>query len=99
MIFPAAARAKQLPDLLTRTELYAKQDVDRKIKDADENDISNPPPTPEPDVHENSNDGMDSGPPLVINGSSATLENARDKLCAYDEDYLDIGSSADMDLF
>ncbi|KAJ8935155.1 hypothetical protein NQ314_012973 [Rhamnusium bicolor] len=95
----AASRAKLLPDLLTRAELLACQNPTRKVKDGtEETDFINPPPTPETDGHENSGDGMDGGPLPVVNGNDS-LNSTREKPNTYDEDFLDIGCSNDMDLF
>ncbi|KAG5879000.1 hypothetical protein JTB14_017410 [Gonioctena quinquepunctata] len=99
----AASRAKILPDLLIRAEAFVKQNTMRKVKETDESDFANPPPTPETDCHENSGDGMDEPSPPLLNGSdllqNSSLENARGKLNTYDEEFLDIGCSADMDMF
>lgn len=57
----------------------------------------NPPPTPETDCHDNEN-SMD-GPPLPVVNGGDSLENLRGKLNTYDDDFLDLGYSADMDLF
>ncbi|XP_044263188.1 phosphorylated adapter RNA export protein [Tribolium madens] len=85
----AASKNKLLPDLLTRAELLAKEN-NRVRKETDERDVINPPPTPETDGgHENSGDGMDGG-----NG----IDDRR-KCETYDDDFLDINCSNDMDLF
>ncbi|KAJ8925569.1 hypothetical protein NQ315_009409 [Exocentrus adspersus] len=95
----AASRAKLLPDLLTRAELLACQNPERKVKDeTDETDFNNPPPTPETDGHENSGDGMDSALQPVVNGSDC-LGNSRGTVNAYEEDFLDINCSNEMDVF
>ncbi|CAH1116522.1 unnamed protein product [Phaedon cochleariae] len=94
----AAARAKCLPDLLTRAKLLASQNSDRKVKDDnEETDFVNPPPTPETDGHENSGDGMDV--PSTVSNGCGPLDHPRRQLNVYEEDFLDIGTSADMDLF
>ncbi|XP_023018246.2 phosphorylated adaptor for RNA export [Leptinotarsa decemlineata] len=95
----AASRTKILPDLLTRAELLASQNPSRKVKETDESDFVNPPPTPETDGHENSGDDMDEHPSPIINAGSNTLENSRGKLNTYDDDFLDIGCTVDMDMF
>lgn len=99
LYFLAASKAKLLPDLLTRAELLASQNPTRKVKDeTEETDFVNPPPTPETDGHENSGDGMDSVPQPVVNGSDC-LGTSRGTVNAYEEDFLDINCSNDMDLF
>ncbi|CAH1363729.1 hypothetical protein MTP99_000065 [Tenebrio molitor] len=87
----AASKNKLLPDLLTRAELLAKEN-NRVRKETDERDVINPPPTPETDGHENSGDGMDG-----VNGMDS-FDNRR-KYESYDDDFLDINCSNDMDLF
>lgn len=71
----------------------------RKIKEqTDENEVINPPPTPETDGgHENSGEDNMEYPQPIVNGSDLSL--SRGKLNSYDEDFLDLGCSADMDLF
>lgn len=97
--FLAASKAKLLPDLLTRAELLACQNPTRKVKDeTEETDFVNPPPTPETDGHENSGDGMDGVPQPVMNGSDC-LGTSRGTVNTYEEDFLDINCSNDMDLF
>ncbi|CAH0551172.1 unnamed protein product [Brassicogethes aeneus] len=93
----AASRNKIIPDLLTRAELLASQaNRDRRETEHLEDLINpvNPPPTPETDGHENSGDGLDSGKTEVI-----SVEESRQVVEAYDDDFLDIGLSNDMDLF
>ncbi|RZB39498.1 RNA GG bind domain containing protein [Asbolus verrucosus] len=87
----AASKAKLLPDLLTRAELLAKEN-NRVRKETDERDVINPPPTPETDGHENSGDGMEG-----VNGIDSL--DSRRKFESYDDDFLDINCSNDMDLF
>lgn len=60
----------------------------RERKETDERDVINPPPTPETDQHENSGDGSNTDP-----------DNERRKLNTYDDDFLDLGCSNEMDLF
>lgn len=84
----AASKNKLLPDLLTRAELLAKEN-NRVRKETDERDVINPPPTPETDAHDNSGDGMD---------GNGTDENRR-KCETYDDDFLEINCSNDMELF
>ncbi|KAF5307177.1 hypothetical protein FQR65_LT00693 [Abscondita terminalis] len=77
-----------LPDLLTRAELCAKEleDQERVPKDLD---VKNPPPSPVTDGHDNSTDGMEN---LT---KDANLLSSRDVI-SYDDDCIDVG--VDMDL-
>lgn len=96
-----------LPELLTRAELFSKEGSIRKLKETDEANCINPPPSPETDHHE-SGDGMDNIPTIeshslaikseVIN-SVNERENTREVLQTYDDDFLDINYDNDMDLF
>lgn len=97
--FVASSKPDLLPDLLTRAELYASQNSVRKSKEQiDENEVINPPPTPETDGgHENSGEDNVEYPLPIVNGSD--LPPNRGKLNTYDEDFLDLGCSADMDIF
>jgi len=101
----AEARSKILPDLLTRAELFAKQNQ-KKYSETDDT-CTNPPPSPESDPHDSGDDQsptMESQPLaneiLVLNRSlNDSLESTRGKLKTYDDDFLDIGCDNDMDLF
>ncbi|XP_060527260.1 phosphorylated adapter RNA export protein [Cylas formicarius] len=99
-----AAKSKLLPDLLTHAELLASKNPNPKTNlDAlDEGNCTNPPPSPETD-HQESGDGMGSGQiTSLVNDSHSTdnsMENTRGRLKTYDDDFLDIGCSQDMDLF
>nr|CAI5830879.1 unnamed protein product [Callosobruchus analis] len=98
-----AAKASLLPDLLSRGDLFAvKEGAGHRRKETDENDsgFNNPPPTPETDANENSNDGVDAPPPVSLAEHVVQeMEDKRGKLNPYDDDFLDISGSADMDLF
>lgn len=98
-LLAAASKPELLPDLLRRAELLASQNPVRKIKEhTDDNEVINPPPTPETDGGQE-NSGEDNAEyPLPI--SSAINPNSdRGKINSYDEDYLDLGCSNEMDLF
>lgn len=84
---------------MTRAELLASQNPERKIKEqTDENEVINPPPTPETDGgQENSGEDNMEYPQPIVNGSDLFAD--RGKLNTYDEDFLDLGCSADMDMF
>lgn len=84
-----AEKSKLLPDLLTRAEQLAKN-TSRHRKEDGETNVINPPPTPETDCPENSSDGADAG---------HGLEHVRGKLENYEDDFLDIACSNDMDMF
>lgn len=80
-----------MPDLLTRAELWAKENT-KVHTETHERDVVNPPPTPETDGgHENSGDGMDNFN-METNYSKTKVEDD-------DNDFLDINCSNDMDLF
>lgn len=90
-----AASRKHLPELLTKAELCVQKlvtDNDRSLKKSEPVDVINPPPTPETDCHDNSGDGIDQpndvNLPLNARGSQD-----------YNDDFLDLGSVNDMDLF
>ncbi|KAK9702441.1 Phosphorylated adapter RNA export protein, RNA-binding domain [Popillia japonica] len=90
-----AASKKNLPELLTKAELCVQKlvtDNDRSLKKSDHVDVTNPPPTPETDCHENSGDGIDQ--PNELNIPSNSRRNLD-----YNDDFLDLGSVNDMDLF
>lgn len=100
-------RRELLPDLLNRAKLFAAQNSNREIKETDEVNCTNPPPSPETDHHE-SCDGTDSNPqnqiskdflcsPQKLNDDG--LEDSRGKLKTYDDDFLDISLDNEMDLF
>ncbi|CAH2005311.1 unnamed protein product [Acanthoscelides obtectus] len=98
-----AAKANLLPDLLSRGDLFAAKDgASHRLKETDENDsgFNNPPPTPETDANENSNDGVDASPSASLAEHVVhEMEDKRGKLNSYDDDFLDISGSAEMDLF
>lgn len=94
----AQSREKMLPDLLTRAEMLASQNPTRKEKKTDDQDFVNPPPTPETDGCENSRDGMEGSTSPVMN-SNDSLDTSKDKINTYDDDFLDLGCTDDMDLF
>ncbi|XP_045471404.1 phosphorylated adapter RNA export protein [Harmonia axyridis] len=89
-------RAKILPELLSKAELISKH---RSLKEVSEDDVINPPPTPETDCQENSCDGIDNSASTAV--PMKPLDNGkrshREELIKYD-DVLDIGDS-NMDLF
>ncbi|XP_066142499.1 phosphorylated adapter RNA export protein [Euwallacea fornicatus] len=99
-----ADRDKILPDLLTRAEQLAKENPIRTLKNtnADEDNCTNPPPSPETDHHE-SGDGMESQPlpvePVSANKSLNSNVDERDILKTYDDDFLEITCDNDMDFF
>lgn len=88
-----------LPDLLTRAEAFANQNPVRKVnEETDENEVINPPPTPETDPgHENSGEDNIEYPHPIQNGIDSVSN--RGKLNSYEDDYLDLGCSTEMDLF
>ncbi|KRT83198.1 hypothetical protein AMK59_4267 [Oryctes borbonicus] len=91
----SAASRKNLPELLTKAELCVQRlvtDNDRSLKKSEHLDVTNPPPTPETDCHENSGDGIDQP-----NDTSISLNSRRSQ--DYNDDFLDLGSVNDMDLF
>lgn len=115
IIFVEAMKKKEnLPELLTRAELCVQKlatDNDRSRKEKNVEDVMNPPPTPETDGHENENscDGMENSN-LIANAETSQIAdspnpNEKDlgiavrKLESYEDDFLDIGTGTDMDLF
>lgn len=85
----AESKSKLLPDLLTRAQLLA-ANSGRHRKESTDANVINPPPTPETDFPENSSDGT---------ADQQHVECGRGKLQTYEDDFLDIGCSNDMDLF
>lgn len=81
--------------MLTKAEQCMQKLVtsnDRTLKKSEDADVTNPPPTPETDCHENSGDGIDQ--PYDTNIVSNVRETQN-----YNDDFLDLGSGNDMDLF
>ncbi|GJQ87878.1 putative PHAX RNA-binding domain protein [Trypoxylus dichotomus] len=90
-----AASRKNLPELLTRAEECVQKlvaDNDRTLKKSEHIDVINPPPTPETDCHENSGDGIDQPNDVTIPLNARRNQD-------YNDDFLDLGSVNDMDLF
>ncbi|XP_017772340.1 PREDICTED: phosphorylated adapter RNA export protein [Nicrophorus vespilloides] len=75
-----------LPELLSRAESFSKFNKN-KWAESDQDDVVNPPPTPETDGHADSGDGMD-----IPNVDGRKLDS-------YDDDFLDVNAGNDMDLF
>lgn len=92
-----------LPNLLSRAELeISKGNRTRKDSDHTEN-VSNPPPSPVTDGRENSSDEMtdhiESPAVFPMNNTTTTAASSDRNLQAYDDDFLEIGCSGDMDFF
>lgn len=100
--FIVAERKKDHPQLPTKADLYIQLGYVRSQpkQETDEDDnVKNPPPSPETDGHDNEN-SRDSivinGIPPVLNGSEISVDR---KVESYEDDYLDITGGADMDIF
>ncbi|XP_050499294.1 phosphorylated adapter RNA export protein [Diabrotica virgifera virgifera] len=93
-----AQNPRILPELLTRAEAFSTANSTKKNKESCDQDFVNPPPTPETDHCDNSRDGMEGSTSPVINSNDA-LDTERGGLNSYDDDFLDLGCAADMELF
>ncbi|CAG9829117.1 unnamed protein product [Diabrotica balteata] len=93
-----AKNPRILPELLTRAEAFSTANSTKKNKETCDQDFVNPPPTPETDCCDNSRDGMEGSTSPVINSNDA-LNTERGGLNSYDDDFLDLGCAADMELF
>lgn len=100
LIFISFTEAKKLakenlPELLTRGELIV-QSLNGNNSERNESEseefVNNPPPSPVTDGKENSNDGINDIVPPIADLPNRNVNN-------YDDDFLDIGSTADMDIF
>ncbi|KAK5647458.1 hypothetical protein RI129_002462 [Pyrocoelia pectoralis] len=84
---------QNLPELLTRAELCAKNQ-DRIKKEAQDVIVKNPPPSPVTDGHDNSTDGMENVKETDVTTNDSLFTR---NVVAYDDDCIDVG--VDMDLF
>ncbi|KAL1513673.1 hypothetical protein ABEB36_003052 [Hypothenemus hampei] len=95
-------RNKLLPELLTRAEIFAKENIGKTVASSDDGNC--PPPSPETD-HQESGDNMDqialeSHSQLTDpNNSVNYVSDPRTKLKTYDDDFLEIHYENDMDVF
>lgn len=72
---------------MKRSELELEKNAISRERNESESEefVNNPPPSPVTDGKETSNDGMGDDPVR--------------KLCSYGDEFLDLGTSTDMDLF
>lgn len=84
---------QNLPELLTRAELCAKNQ-ERTKKETEDVIVKNPPPSPVTDGHDNSTDGMENAKDIDVTTESCIHGRT---VVSYDDDCIDVG--ADMDLF